>query len=227
MTPRQLYVVVHAANADHGTTQALAALDAGADGLALIDQFCDTAAVSQVAQNLRRLRPAAPVLLNFLDDNQGAAQAAAWAGCGLWWDSYDPLGDLPLLSQVLEAAVPVFGGVAFKYHPEPELVTGYKLGQAPALAAKGTFVPTTSGARTGDCPEVSKIRAFRRLLGPDLPLAIASGITADNIGTFLPLATHFLVGTSVEQRDAATGRRVVLAHKVSELAARVRGFTEK
>lgn len=226
MTKRELYAVIHAKNPDHGTEQALAALKAGADGVALIDQFCDTADVSRIARRVREAVPQVPLLLNFLDDNAGAAQAATWVGCGVWWDDFDLKTDGPLLERCLEAKLPVLGGIAFKYRREPEIVSGWKLGHAPRLAGMGPFVPMTTGFWTGEPPDQRKVVLFRELLGPDLPLAVASGVTSDNIGWMLPLATHFLVGTSIERKDPATMSAVVVPELVADLAARVREFNQ-
>jgi len=93
-----------------------------------------------------------------------------------------------------------FGGVAFKY-------------QAPvkscAMAAKSAMglmdVITTSGPGTGLTAEVSKIREMREAIG-DYPLALASGVTAENIHEYLPYVDCFIIGTGIESSE----------HKVSE-----------
>lgn len=87
-----------------------------------------------------------------------------------------------------------FGGVAFKYQPElPEL--GRPADRA-KLAAPFVDVITTSGSGTGSAPGVDKIRLMKEAV-PDKPLAIASGMTPENIRTFLPYADYFLVATGI------------------------------
>jgi hypothetical protein len=89
-----------------------------------------------------------------------------------------------------------FGGVAFKYlQPvSPELY-----GQTAANAVRnGVDVVTTSGPATGSPPTVDKIRAMKEAIG-DHALAIASGITPENVETFLPYADAYLVATGIEQ----------------------------
>ncbi len=76
------------------------------------------------------------------------------------------------------------------------------------------MLPTTSGPGTGSAPELRKIREMREALGPDGPLAIASGITAENVVEFARYATHFLVASGVS-RDEHHLDPV----KVAELAA--------
>ena len=56
---------------------------------------------------------------------------------------------------------------------------------------------TTSGPGTGQAPTVDKIRRMKEALGPQTPLAIASGISSSNVEAFLPHADCFLVGTSL------------------------------
>ena len=84
-----------------------------------------------------------------------------------------------------------FGGIAFKYQRQVSDV---------ALAAK-TAVPyidviTTSGPATGKAAALSKIQQMRAAIGTH-PLAIASGLTPENITTYLPYADCFLVAKGI------------------------------
>lgn len=86
-----------------------------------------------------------------------------------------------------------FGSVAFKYQP---------VDADPPAAARNALalgmIPTTSGMATGVAPESSKLAGMRAAIG-DAPLAVASGITADNateLGRFL---THILVSTGISK----------------------------
>lgn len=86
----------------------------------------------------------------------------------------------------------LFSGVAFKHQdhePNP--------GEAARTALSLGFVPTTSGPATGVPAEVDNIRRLREAIGPDAPLAIASGITPDNVAQFAPYLSHILVATGV------------------------------
>jgi len=84
-----------------------------------------------------------------------------------------------------------FGGVDFK-HQRP----AHDPAEAARLGARYMDVVTTSGSATGAAPAVAKIRAMKRAL-PDTPLAIASGITPENVLDFLPWADAFLVATGI------------------------------
>src|SRR4051812_9199505 len=89
------------------------------------------------------------------------------------------------VSAVRQARAPgclYFGGVAFKYQRPVE-----DLEAACRVAARHMDVVTTSGPGTGHAADLEKIRRMKRTLG-DVPLAIASGITPENVGDYLPHA---------------------------------------
>ncbi len=86
-----------------------------------------------------------------------------------------------------------FGGVAFKYQPTVD-----NLEKAARIAARYTDVVTTSGPATGVPADPEKIRIMKEALG-DFPLAIASGITPDNVVDYMPFADCFLVATGISK----------------------------
>ncbi len=84
-----------------------------------------------------------------------------------------------------------FGGVAFKgqeYEPDPV--------NAARRAMSFMDVVTTSGKQTASAPEIDKIVAMKHAIG-DHPLAIASGISPENVHLFMPHADCFLVASSI------------------------------
>jgi predicted TIM-barrel enzyme len=104
-----------------------------------------------------------------------------------------------------------FGGVAFKYI-KPE-VAREDLGIAARIASRYMDVVTTTGSATGSPPDVEKIHIMKSSIG-DHPLAIASGISPDNIHQFRDIADAFLVSTSLlklhtEEFDPAKVRALV------------------
>ena len=86
-----------------------------------------------------------------------------------------------------------FGGVAFKYQREVE-----DLSAATRMAARYMDVVTTSGPGTGQSASLEKIARMKSALGA-IPLAIASGITPENVSTYLPHADCFLVATGISK----------------------------
>lgn len=103
-----------------------------------------------------------------------------------------------------------FGGVAFKYQPVVKPL------QEACIDSKAFVdVVTTSGPATGAAPDLSKIQLMREYLG-DHPLAIASGITVDNVSQFLPYVDCFLVATGISHnwRDLDPVKMKLLVEKV-------------
>ena len=203
------------------------AKDVGADGIFLISH--GTISGRHLA---RYIYPTLELVLrpfwmgvNFLDlDNAAALEEAVRVGAdGLWVDNCgaDTEDDLSksLFSQVQSRAhaegraVPIlFGGTAFKYQPfcaEPAV--------AAWRASRFVDVVTTSGEATGQPPTVGKIRAMREAIG-DHPLAIASGISADNLGRYIKNVDAFLVATSIsrsfDQLDPNKLKRLILTRNL-------------
>lgn len=86
-----------------------------------------------------------------------------------------------------------FGGVAFKYQrPVNEWA------KAARIATRYMDVVTTSGPATGRPAYLGKIGEMKQAIG-DSPLAIASGITSQNIRSYLGIADCFLVATGISK----------------------------
>jgi predicted TIM-barrel enzyme len=87
-----------------------------------------------------------------------------------------------------------FGGVAFKYQRSvpPSLYS-----RAAKKAADFMDVVCTSGDGTGKAAALSKVEAMRQGVG-EHALALASGVTAENVATYLPFIDAYLVGTGIE-----------------------------
>lgn len=128
------------------------------------------------------------------------------------WIGMNPLGclveealsyDLPIDALWLDQTVQiyqrnfkglVFGGLSFKYQRQPS-----DLGLACEEAKLYTDVACTSGTGTGKAPSTFKIIQLRELLG-DHPLAIASGVSAENVFLYKDLVDYLLVATSITDR---------------------------
>jgi len=108
-----------------------------------------------------------------------------------------------------------FGGVAFKYQPEVKNVA-----TVARIAARFVDVVTTSGDETGKAPHLSKIQKMKEALG-DHPLAIASGITPENVLGFCSYADCFLVATGISDSHTKLNRSRVkeFAHAMKEANA--------
>lgn len=88
-----------------------------------------------------------------------------------------------------------FGGLAFKYQPQPsDLIAASK------NASLCTDVACTSGPGTGQPATLAKIQKIREGLG-DHPMAIASGVSVDNIHLYAGLVNYLLVASSITDNN--------------------------
>lgn len=196
----QIYPVIHFLNPGLVLEQVALVQRVGASGVFLISHLGDDAALMEVARQAKALHPNLPVGVNLLSKRAlEAATLALAAGLDMAW-SDEPVvnaaglagqgAQLQALLGTVGAPFEFFASVAFKYRaPEPDPVGA----AAQALAAG--FVPTTSGAATGRAPEEQKIRTMSGATGGRL--AVASGMTPDNVAAYAPLLSHILVATGV------------------------------
>jgi len=194
-----IYPVIHYFERKLALEQVAIARNAGASGVFLLTHHDKDDEVVAAAKQAKLEHPYFAVGINLLTRSAPeAVDQALGAGLDMVW-SYDmgvtsagvsPLGQR--LSDLTRAhpKLAFFAAVAFKsLAPETD----------PAAAARNAaaagFIPTTSGSRTGRAPEVEKIR--RMSLASDGGLAVASGMTAENIGKYKPHVRHVMVATSV------------------------------
>ena len=89
----------------------------------------------------------------------------------------------------------LFTGLAFKYQPQPKDIE---------LACKESIltsdVSTTSGPGTGKAAAINKILELRSHLG-EHPMAIASGVSVDNIENYKGIVDYLLVASSITSRS--------------------------
>ena len=140
---------------------------------------------------------------------------------GLWVDDMRGYGDesFPKL-EALELKksdenlkrVRLIGGVAFKYtntyHGDPDM-SRYEA----VWLEDSVDVMATSGPATGQPPSVEKCIAMKEVIG-NKPLAVASGLSAENIRQYEGIVNEAMVSTSIETYHGS-GRFNVL--KLDEL----------
>jgi len=200
----KIYPVIH--HRDRHTTllQAQLALDAGADGVFLISHAGGNDGLPGLAQEVQAQSSAQHtdfrVGINLLGAHSThALQIALEHELDMLWCDDAGVDGLSANNAALAMAntlrqlngtFELFGSVAFKYQ---------KHETNPATAARNAaalgFVSTTSGAGTGEPPAVDKIIGMS--LATSGQLAVASGMTPDNIAQYAPLLSHVLVATGV------------------------------
>lgn len=192
--------VVHVEGEQQGLRNARIAQEEGADGIFLINHSITYVSLLECYARIRQQLPDFWIGLNCLDLGMSAVGVIPQTSAGLWVDN----------AGIKEGASPTyiaeqfaklrkksewhgiyFGGVAFKYQAPVSDVA-----KVARLAMPFVDVITTSGDGTGIAADISKIRRMKEAIG-NHPLAIASGITPENVSDYMPHADCFLVATGV------------------------------
>jgi len=193
--------VIHVCRQQQALRNVKIARDAGADGVFLIGHNMSSTELLSIHRvvaaehhdwwvgvNCLGLRPVE--VFKRIDDTV----AGVWTDNAMIYEHMDPQPDAEEVLAARDAAGwsgLYFGGVAFKYQRHVS-----DLVPAAQKSAKYMDVVTTSGSGTGHAANVEKIRMMKQALG-DFPLAIASGITPENVVDYLNHADCFLVATGI------------------------------
>lgn len=208
---RSFIAVVHAETEEQTMRNIAVARDNGADGAFLINHSIARITLLQFHRTACVQFPEFWMGLNLLGVEAATAANMVGNANGLWVDDAGirNSGDCSEAHDLLRLIPPdfrnwlYFGGVAFKGQ---EPITD--LAGAARRATPFMDVVTTSGDGTGIAADVDKIRIMKEAVG-DHPLAIASGITPENISDYLPYADCFLVATGVSDSHTELNPRRV------------------
>lgn len=198
----KVYPVIHYKDDDTTISEAVKASRAGADGVFLISHIGHNERLIPLAVKIKE-KLKLEVGLNFLGESALYTAKIVrennldmiWADyCGvssegLEYEGHD-LADWACLNEQIK----VFASVAFKYQgfePSPSL--------AASEALKAGFIPTTSGSGTGSAPSIDKIRDMS--IAVQGTLAVASGMTCENVNEFKPYLSHILVATGISDDE--------------------------
>lgn len=195
--------VIHVEIEGQALRNAEVARSAGADGLFLINHMGSCEDLLAVHRRLHGEFPGWWIGVNCLDlDPEEVFTRLPAEVAGLWTDDAgieERRRDQPRAETIASVRREsgwnglYFGGVAFKYQRPVE-----DLARAAATATGFMDVVTTSGPGTGIAAERTKIAAMKEAMG-DFPLAIASGITPENVGDYLDVADCLLVATGISR----------------------------
>ncbi len=195
--------VVHVLDYDQALQNTNIAFDAGCDGVFLINHRGYDETLQQIASSIHSLHFGKWVGINCLGLNPLQAFSEVPNLSGVWCDNAgieeDPQKDQSYPDRVRALQKNncpdslYFGGVAFKYQrPVRDLENTAR------IAMKYMDVVTTSGPGTGEAASIDKIRRMKKALNGGA-LAIASGITPENVVEYLPFADAFLVATGISK----------------------------
>lgn len=216
MRPR-LHAVVDATSVEQAVAMATSAFENAMDGVFLISHARDD---GELVAAILAVRTAFP--WGFLGANViGRSPAESLLVLGeagregdvdaLWTDSAGlDVSDIQRRAAAFAAAKKHvhwnglhFGGVAFKYQPE---VDNEGLEAMTEHAAEHVDVVTTSGAGTGKAIDLGKLITMATAASPK-PLALASGVTPENVGEVQDHVRHILVSTGIKSKDGTFDAR--------------------
>ena len=216
---RVVLPVVHVASEVQALRNARIARDAGADGVFLINHAISDRRLLEIHEQVASSFPDWWVGLNCLGLGReevfreiSSHVAGVWVdNAGIREDREDqPAAERARLAREAQGWRGLyFGGVAFKYQRAVR-----DLVAATRLAARYMDVVTTSGPGTGLACSPDKVRCMKEALG-ETPLAVASGVTLENVADYLLWVDCFLVATGVsrsfEELDPLRVEKVVEA----------------
>lgn len=209
----KVFPVIHINNTERAVHEAEVALDMGADGVYLIDHHGgEPDTTFEVFNTIDEHRPDAYVGVNLLGYSstdvlktmRDAHQRRELVRIpdGVWIDDVRHSGNMSP-REVFEykqndsvlRSMRILGGIAFKYTRSYTDDPGKAQDEVGSLES-AVDVVTTSGKGTGSAPSASKIRAMHE--ASTKPIAVASGISLDNIGDYRGFVDEILVASSVE-----------------------------
>lgn len=207
--PRVFLPVIHLPHGEAGALQSVdIALSAGADGVFLIDQGMSDRELLALLPKLKERYPHLWLGVNLLGYDPPDILSLPEIALidGIWSDdagvdSLDPQRAARAAERFGAARTRsgwkglYFGGTAFKTQAP---IPYDRLPEVARAAAGAMDVVTTSGRGTGVAIEPEKVRIMREAIG-DHPLAVASGVTPENVHHVLPYVDAYLVATGIER----------------------------
>ncbi len=219
--------VIHVTDSEQAARNIRVASREGAQGVFLINHDFDESGMPAIIRAVREVFPDLWLGVNFLGvtgkeafpvlgdlQSDGVGVDAYWADDA----RVDERMDLQDEAEAIARARAdsgwsglYFGGTAFK---KQRPVEADRYEQSAQIATGYMEVVTTSGPATGKEADLAKVDAFRRGCG-EHALALASGVSPENIGAYAPLVDAVLVATGINfdgdfyNISAARLRRVI------------------
>src|SRR5574342_153790 len=218
-TPAVLLPVVHTISREEALAAVRVACDAGIKGLFLIDQGMSEREVLALVREVKERYPSLWVGINLLSRAPAEVLAAAidtGGGIdGIWSDNagidertaHAHAKAFVAARRAADCSGLYFGGVAFKYQRPIATADLPRVGSA---AVPYMDVVCTSGPGTGHAANIEKVRALREGIGRHA-MALASGVTPENVREYMPYVQAFLVGTGIESRIGVLEPRKIAA----------------
>ena len=201
--------VIHAQDDEQIDRNIETVVRCGAQGVFLINHDFDVELFLPLIERCRQAHPLLWLGVNFLGvtgrdafpvladlESRGLPIDAYWADDACIDEQHESQSQAEGINTIREESGwsgIYFGGTAFKKQRVIDPADYFVSGQ---IAAQWMDVVTTSGVATGAAAEIGKIQAFRQGVG-DSTLAVASGITPENVHGYAPYVDAILVATGI------------------------------
>jgi hypothetical protein len=196
----ELIPVIHMLNQNQVLTNVKTCIDCGIEKVFIINHVVTINDLIDCAKRVKLEYPNLWVGINMLGNTTKESLRMNTGFDGLWCDGVVPSEYQRNFKGVF------FGGVAFKYQPQPK-----DLKEACEWAKLTTDVATTSGTATGKAADINKVLSVREYLG-EHPMAIASGVSVNNIDDYKGIVNYLLVASSI-----TTFGEMIVKEKLVEL----------
>jgi len=219
---KKFFPVVHVVNSRQTMENVQIAIDSNADGIFLISHgYMDYKKLLNLGKEIKSIYPTLWIGYNFLDipinhfferfkNEYNTFMDAIWFDDSKRGVDKEKADNITSLWKNSSFKGEIFGGVAFKYVKQPgSLVDAVKESMG------NMSVITTSGDGTGLAARPYKIKKMFETISDGTPLAIASGITLDNLNLYIDYVDYFLVSTGISIDDSNLDRDKTI--KLSEL----------
>lgn len=197
------YPVIHVETASQALENTKIAFDAGTDGVFIINHSISSETLLHIHQELLVYFPKSfPIGVNLLDLTPMETVACLNESIPMFWtdnalidDSFHQDGAIEVRSALKKSGWQgeYFGGVAFKYQ-KPVI----DVERVAEVAMNFVDVIVTTGEGTGKAAPVEKVKRMRSYIGKK-PLALASGVSAENVASYKDYVDIFLVATSISK----------------------------
>lgn len=187
----EIIPVIHVVSENQVLENVKICVDSGIKKVFLINHAVSTTDLIKCSITVKSLFPNLWVGINMLGIPTRTCVGIELTLDGLWCDASITPKEL---AQYRRFSGLFFGGLAFKYQPQPK-----DLKKACEDAIVTTDVATTSGIGTGIPADIEKIKSIRKYLG-DHPMAIASGVSVKNIDSYKGVVNYLLVASSITDK---------------------------
>lgn len=227
-TPKVFLPVIHPFSESSALGSIKVAVESGADGIFLINQGMTSEEVLRFVPKVHEKYPNLWIGVNLLDTPAHLVikRISGLPVGGVWSDNagIDERSEDQFTASLFSEEVRAhqwkglhFGGVAFKYQrPVPDLM----LPVAALKALPFVDVITTSGPGTGLAADLGKVVALKSG-APLHPMALASGVSPENIKEYLPHVDVFLVASGIETSKYSG---ILVPERTKLLADRIHGL---